>query len=688
MADAGTLIEDRPAVSQSARPPVHTAIAAGLGVLATLLGLLALAWAILFITKGSFLKHSFERFASRYSGREVKVAGDFNLYFNPINTAFLAEGLTVKDPAWAPQPYFFKADRIDASIATVPLIFGNRRFNRLDLIGGAVDTEWDARHKRNTWTFGAPDQKGKPFELPLIRQALIDRTTVRYVDSLMRLATDLRIATIRSQNSHVPDVIRFTGDGRLRQDPFTMSGQLQSVNATLAGGRNQFELHARSGANLLDVSGTLAGATVIDGADLTLRVRGRNLRELFDFLGVAVPDTRRFHFKSHLTKDDGEWKFTHLHGSFGDSDLAGKMTISMPKERLLIVADLASRSVDIIDIGPVIGYDPQRLDALGAKGAVRQVNGTPRILPDAELRIDALASFDAKVDYRVADIKAPHLPISNVALTLDLDHKLLKLSPLTMDVSRGHLSSDISIDARRPAVVTDYDIRLSPTPLGTLFKGFGLEESGTTGTIKARIQMTGTGDSVHKSLSTSNGRIAIILPKGTFWTRNVQLAELDVGTYVQKLIQEKLKKPVEVNCGLVAFTVRGGHAQSDPILIDTTKNVIIGKGGFDFGDESMDMNFRADAKTISLFSGQSPVGLDGHFASPKLHPISRQLLTRAGIGIVLGVAVSPAAALLVFVDPGDAKAAACGPVLDGAQAAAQRTTKGKPRKDLGKMGHH
>jgi hypothetical protein len=39
--------------------------------------------------------------------------------------------------------------------------------------------------------------------------------------------------------------------------------------------------------------------------------------------------------------------------------------------------------------------------------------------------------------------------------------------------------------------------------------------------------------------------------------------------------------------------------------------------------------------------------------------------------------------LLAFVDVGDAKSAACGPVLSGAGAAAQRTTKGKPRTDLG-----
>jgi AsmA family protein len=45
--------------------------------------------------------------------------------------------------------------------------------------------------------------------------------------------------------------------------------------------------------------------------------------------------------------------------------------------------------------------------------------------------------------------------------------------------------------------------------------------------------------------------------------------------------------------------------------------------------------------------------------------------------------VSPLAAILAFIDPGDAKAAACGPVLAGARASAMRTSKGKPRQDVG-----
>ena len=89
------------------------------------------------------------------------------------------------------------------------------------------------------------------------------------------------------------------------------------------------------------------------------------------------------------------------------------------------------------------------------------------------------------------------------------------------------------------------------------------------------------------------------------------------------MFEDKLKKPVEINCGLIAFTVRNGIAAADPILIDTKKNVMLGRGGFSFKTEAIDMAVRADAKTFSLFSGQSPVGVKGYFAAPKIDPISR-----------------------------------------------------------------
>lgn len=658
-------------------------------VLLSLVGLLLLAWAILFITKGRFLKHQFESITSRLAQRQVKVAGDFQLYFDPIDLKFVADALRVSNPGWASKPDFLTADHIDTRLSTIRLIFGERHARWLNLVNASVDTEWDKAHQQNTWTFG--NRTGKPFQLPVIDRATATGTILRYRDPQMQLATDQQFETVQATGTRINTAIHFAGSGTLRGQSFSNNGALLSPNSTVTLGRTQLELHAVSGPTHLDVSGVLPAATQLEGSDLSVAVRGPDARRLFDLLGVTIPDTRAYHFRSALTKVGSEWRFTYLTGAFGDSDLAGRMTILMPDKRLKLVADLLSKKVDIIDIGPFIGYDPNKLATTSVTAAATtqgKSNGTPRLLPDAPLRTEALKAFDAHVDYKVETIRAPHVPVSHVALALDLDHNLLTLSPLTMDVAGGHLASDITLNARDARVLTDYDIRLSPTPMGRLLAGFGTDELGTTGTLSARIRMHGTGNSVRKSLATSNGRIAIVIPAGAFWMRNVQLAEFDVGVFVQRLFQHKLKKPVQINCGLVAFTVKDGVAAADPILIDTDANVMAAKGGLNFADESVNLQFRADAKKFSAFSGQSPINVGGHFASPKLGIVTPQLLARGGAAMALGVVATPVAAVLAFVDPGDAKSAACGPILSAKPASAQHTTKGEPIKLLGTKGQN
>ncbi|HEX8300759.1 AsmA family protein [Sphingomonas sp.] len=656
-----------------------TPLASTIAVLTTILGLIVLAWTILFVTKGRFLKGPFERMVASQTQREVKVAGDFQLYFAPFNVKFVAEGMRISNPQWAGRGDFFRAKKVDSRISTWSLITGNRRINWLGLEDGHLDLQWDKAGKRNSWTFN--EEKGEPLELPLIRRALVQGTMIRYLDPRMRIEAGIRVHTVEAKDTQFASSIGFDGTGTVRGTRFVMNGALLTPNATVSGGKNELKLHAEAVRTQIDLSGTLPGATEIEGADLHLDMRGQNLADAFSLIGVAVPDTRLYRFRSELTKAGNEWRLTRLRGRFGDSDLAGKVTVAMTQPRLMLTADLATRMLDIVDAGPFIGYSPQ---ASAAGAVVTRAAGAPRILPDAPLRVEALRNFDAKVNWTVRSVRAERLPISNLKLGLTLDDRLLKLSPLNFSLARGTVNSDIRINARRQPVFTEYDIRLSPTPMGVLLAGFGVEESGTTGTLKARVELTGTGNSVRDSLASSNGRIAIILPKGAFWTRNVQLAELDVGTFVQKMFEKKLKEPVQINCGLIGFTVRGGIAAADPILIDTEKSVMTARGGFSFKNETIDLAFRADSKKFSLFAGQSPVAINGFFAAPGINPISGELLARAGVGLGLGLVASPLAAVIAFVDVGDAKAADCGPVLSGASARSQRDEKGRPRNDVGR----
>jgi len=281
-----------------------------------------------------------------------------------------------------------------------------------------------------------------------------------------------------------------------------------------------------------------------DGADLRVTVAGRNLQDPGALFGVILPATRPYRLAANLTKSDRELRFTRLTGRIGASDIAGALTATMAErrgERFRIDGTLNSRVLDIKDVGPLVGYSPERIEA--GQGVVKQVAGRPRLLPDAPLATESLGAFDARIDYTARRVRTGKLPFDNLKLVLGLDDRLLTLAPLAFDIAGGRLTSDIGINARRLPVLTDYDIRLSQVPLGRLLTGFKVEDSGTTASVRGRIQLKGEGDTVQKSLATSDGRIALVFPAGTLWVRNIELAELDLQNFLTALIGKRLKEP-------------------------------------------------------------------------------------------------------------------------------------------------
>jgi hypothetical protein len=500
----------------------------------------------------------------------------------------------------------------------------------------------------------------------------------------MQLVADLRFDDVTALEKRIGQAIGVRGTGRYRKTPFRLEARMLSPDATATGGENKLTLTAWANNNVIDVAGTLPSLAEIEDVPLQVAARGPNMANLLEIIGVVLPNTRDYRLRGQMVKAGQAYRFTRIIGRFGNSDLAGRLTVT-DGERLHLDSALVTRSLDIVDAAPFIGYNPDIVASRGAIAAAAATGSGPAmVMPDAELPVATMARFDADLKWTIRDVKSRRVPVSNIDLTLDLERGRLALSPLTFSMARGNVASDLIFDTRARPSANRFDIRLAPTPMGRLLAGYGVAEAGTTGTIRGRIQLAGRGDSIHDSLASANGRIAFTMPQGSFWTRNVQLSELDLGTFVQKMFEKKLKEPVRINCGLLAFTVRGGIAAADPILIDTTKNVVLGRGGFSFRTEAIDMAVRADGKKFSLFSGQSPVGIGGRFAAPKIDVVSDELLGRAGVGLGLAVVATPVAGILAFVDVGDAKSAACGPVLAGARATAQRTTKGDKRDDVGR----
>lgn len=726
-----------------ARNPIETGISSLVAVLATLIGLFILAYVVLYVTKGRFLKSTFESYASDFADRGVRVGGDFQLYLNP-HIKFLAEDLQVDNPAWAKDRQLFTATRIDTEIGVWDLIRGERRVRFLDLDGARVGAEIDAKG-RNTWTFAGDE----PFKIPAIDRASITGSSLHFIDA--RQQVDARVAfgdvgAANARDAGTPTVngpITFTGGGKARGEDFTVRGALTTPNSAAAGGRVGFALHARAVETRIDVSGTLAGVSRLDGADLEFAAKGRNLQlplallgktgpatafdvsgtlkpvdarapggrarldlraeaaettatvagviprsndiegadlrvglsgrnlqTAFKLFGLVSPATRPYSLKSNLRKTGDVYRFTRMDGRIGDSDIAGALTADVSGRKPLLTGDLRTRVLDIKDVGPLIGYSPAAIDAKGGAAVVETVAGTPRVIPDAPLAIEQLKAFNARIKYAAARLRTGNVPLTGLILDLDLTDSRLRLRPVAVNVIGGRMTANIDLNAAVRPVVTAYDIRMSRVPLGQLLTSFDVEKSGTTASVFGRVELKGYGDTMRESLATSSGRIALVFPAGTLWVRNIQLGKLDLQNYITSGILAKLKKPQEIRCGVVAFTVKDGIARADPVLFDTKRANFRGEGAFSFKDESLALSVRGDSKEFSLFSGQSPIGVAGYFAAPRIQPISRQLLTRAGVGIGLGLATGGVGALLAFVDVGDAKNVNCAAV-QAAKTAAQ-----------------
>lgn len=643
--------------------------------LASLVGLFLLLFVVLYVTKGRFLKEPATSLASRVTGRTVEVGGDFQLYLDP-HVRLRTEDLSISNPDWvgpgaAADDALFRAERLDASIRVLPLFVGDVRFRSLDVVKGSANLVRD-ENGRASWDFGK-EKTDKPFEMPQIRAARVVDSRVRYDDKKEDLSVDLNIGDVDVDDNAIDQPLTARGTGRSRGLPFRLDALWRGQNGALTGGPQNLKLVVHVAGSRVEVSGQVPGTTTLDGVEFNVASRGRTLAAPFRLIGIVVPDTRTYDVRGVAWKDGDTWRLRDLKGRFGDSDIAGTLAVHTAGEsgegRLKLEADLSSQKLDIIDAGPWIGYSPERLDAQGGKGAITQEGGRPWLLPNARLATESLGNFDAEVRYRAGRVRTGYLPINDLDLTLLLDKKLLKLNPVAINLAGGRLAAYVSIDARQKTVTTDYDLRLSPAPLSRLLASFGGLADGTTGTLQGRIQLRGYGDTVRKSLGSSNGRIAVVLPKGTLWVRNNELLELDIGGFLEAAISDDLKKPAEIRCGLIGFTVKDGQAAADPVLIDTERAVIKGRGGFSFKDESLGLQLEADSKKVSLFSAQSPIGLQGYFAAPGINPISGELLARGGAGAALGVVATPLAAVLAFLDVGDAKDTNCGPVLEGATAA-------------------
>jgi len=629
------------------------------------------------------LRHPIERIASAHSGRTVRIDGDLNVHIWSWAPTVTVSRLTVGNPPWEPERPMLKVERLQVQLKLLPLLAGNVILPRVEIFRPDLYLHQDKQGRAN-WTFEnqAPTNEPapRPPKLPVVRDLLIESGKLTLTDEIRRLKLNGAIQAHEKASHDDPKPFRVEGKGTINAQPFALKvdgGPLVNLDAQHP---YPFALAITAGDIHVVSDGKVLKPFDLAGLDFDVTLSGSDLAEGFYLTQLALPNTPPFKLRAHIARDGMRIAVTGIAGKVGSSDLGGELDIDATRKRPWISGDLVSNQLLMSDLATSLGRkQPTSGPSLDANAPAQQPAKpespakTPppdpdaRLFPDAHLQVDRVRAMDADVHFRAKSIQAGSIPFKQVAFHIKLDNGVLAIDPLALEMSQGHLTGNVRIDARAQVPRAHIDVRVKDIELDQI-KG---KAPGATaplgGVMEARAVIDGTGDSVHQVMSNANGMLTLIMPNGEVRSAFAELTGINVSKGLGLLLKGSNDR-AEVRCGVAQFGIHDGDMQAQTVLFDTQNVLITGKGDIKLGPEQLNLSIKGDPKKIRFTRLRTPVEIKGHLLDPSIGVNVGDTVKQGAIAAALGTLLTPAAAVLAFVDPGLAKDQNCATLLASAQS--------------------
>lgn len=625
--------------------------------------------------------------ASAALGRKV-TAAHIHVSLGRVTRVSL-DDVRIANPAGFPQDRDFATVRRLTVAADVGAYLHDRAIvlPEIALERPVVDAEQKSSGEAN-WTLPrSPSQPdAKPSPPPRIGALRIDDGHAHVVDPKLKSDFNIDLHTTPPREG---DAGRIVADahGTYAAAPITgtfTGGALLSLRDKAQ--PYPVKLHLANGPTTVDLEGTLTQPLTFGGANLRLAFAGPDMARLYQLTGVPIPETPPFHLTGNLDYAEHKIKFQHFAGRLGSSDLNGEIDVDPTESPPLVEADLASRRVDLTDLGGFLGTTPGRKTTKGETAAetaaqarrVEKAEASARLLPTTPLNVPRLKAATVHLRYKGERIQNKYVPLDNMTAILDMKDGHLTLHPLKFGVGRGDIAGDIELDgsrlpARVKASIDFHRVDLSRVMEAThLFHGSGI--------IGGSAEIAGEGASIADLLGHGDGGVKLFITGGgNISALLVDLAGLEFGNAL--LSSLGIPQRANLECFVSDLPLKDGMLQTRTMLLDTDEARVTITGDANLRTEQLDYVLRAQAKHFSIGSLPAPIGVEGTFKNPSIKPHLLEAGARAGAAAGLA-AVFPPLALLPTIQLGLGEDNACARAVRTAEDAP-----GPPAKPPARDGH-
>lgn len=526
---------------------------------------------------------------------------------------------------------------------------------------------------QNNYTFNLGGGSGPG---PTIGRLTVEDGQVHATLAPLRADFDLAVQTrpaegVVAQHGQT-DEIAVAAHGTYAGQPVTgalAAGSLLSLRDTHQ--PYPLDLRLANGTTHVTLAGTVQDVAALAGADLRLTLAGEDMANLFPLTGIPIPTTPAYHVAGHLTYADGKIRFDDMDGIVGDSDLEGSVVEAPGKPRPDVTLDLASRRVDLADLGGFIGAKPARATAAERSHPAPAVEG---VLPSDPIVIPRLEAADVLLRYRAGEIAGRSVPLDGLSVVMDVVDGAITLHPVSFKIGTGDISGDIAVtplsdDRTHLKASVDFHRVDVARLLAATHAVSG------AGSIGGKAEIDATGNSIASWAADGNGGLALAMSGGDLNAVLVSLSGLEFGNALTAAIG--LPQQTNVRCFVGDLALRQGIVSTRTLMLDTGVAIVRGAGTVDLRDQRIDYRISAKAKHLSIGSVPTPIDITGTLAHPDIHPEALPLLERGAAAVALGF-VAPPLALLATVQLGVDDPHSCDEMVADARAEARNGTEGAP----------
>ncbi len=617
--------------------------------LVSALVLLAVGFALGEAAGWPFLARPIEGQLSKLLNRQVSLSkGSFKIQFLGGLRVEIAN-LEVAPPEWSKAAFMIEAKDVAATFKYVDL-WAAYRGERLQ-VGKLKSTTFNTNLERladGRVSWQLRKLATAPPPIPSINEIAISQGVLKYSDEVFDLRLDANVSA-----NVIDKQLNAKGTGLYRRLPMTFdvtsSNTLPWESTKTGETRIGLKADATVGRAILVFNGSVASVTSLSDVQGKFTLSGPSLAAVGDPMGVTLPTTAAFRATGNITKNFDEWNLLLADMRIGSSRLNGAFKFANELDKRKLSGKLNGSHLTLSDLGPAIGRN------VADKG----IKKDGRVLPARPFDLAALRVMDANVliDIQELDLNTSLLePLKPLKAHLQLIAGVLTISQIEATTSQGSIQGTIQLDGRANKALWTAALQWQAIRLEQwlkLAKRNG-QPPYVSGQLNGSLLLTGVGVSTAEILGSLQGGAKAQVKNGSVSHLLVEAAGLDLAQAIGVFI--KGDDALIITCAVTDLAVAKGVFKPRVMVVDTKDSAIWIDGDLSLATEALNLKAIVAPKDFSPFALRAPILVTGSFSQPKVSIDKGALGVKVGSALLLGL-INPLAALLPFIDTGDAEKA-------------------------------